>query len=137
MIRQQLKKILPQSVIGLYRNYQEGQLLKPLLEHIPDARAMRELHRVLKPGGWAIVQVPLDYSRSSTYEDFSITEPSAREKAFDQWDYVRWYGRDYPERLQQAGFSVTQDHFIDSFTGKEQVKYGFMRGEIIYIVQKS
>jgi SAM-dependent methyltransferase len=69
-----------------------------VLEHIPDdAKAMSEILRILKPGGWAIIQ---------TYEDFSITDPAEREQAFGQSDHVRIYGMDYVTRLKCAGFKV-------------------------------
>jgi len=82
-------------------------LCSHVLEHVPDdRRAMRELHRVLRPGGWAILQVPDDRSRSRTYEDPAVTSPAERERLFGQWDHVRVYGADYPERLGEAGFQV-------------------------------
>lgn len=80
-----------------------------VLEHVPDdSKAMGELFRVLKPGGRAVLQVPLSASAAETYEDDSITGPAEREAAFGQFDHVRIYGHaDYPERLRQAGFEVT------------------------------
>ncbi|MFN6085438.1 MAG: SAM-dependent methyltransferase, partial [Fluviicola sp.] len=67
---------------------------------------MRELHRVLKPGGWGIMQVPQDFTRDETYEDKSITSPEEREKHFWQKDHVRLFGNDYPKWLEKAGFRV-------------------------------
>jgi SAM-dependent methyltransferase len=88
-------------------------LCSHVLEHIPDdGRAMRELYRVLRPGGWAILQVPEDASRERTYEDWSVTDPAERERVFGQWDHVRLYGRDYPERLREAGFAVDVVEFV-------------------------
>jgi len=82
-------------------------LCSHVLEHVPDDRqAMRELHRVLKPGGWAILQVPMDQSRERTFEDPSIASARERERLFGQRDHVRVYGRDYPARLRDAGFEV-------------------------------
>jgi len=77
-----------------------------VLEHIPDdASAMRELHRVLKPGGVAYIQVP--YSRTSpTDEDPSVTDPQERIRRFGQFDHVRRYGVDLSDRLTRAGFDV-------------------------------
>lgn len=47
-----------------------------IMEHVADdRRAMRELHRVLKPGGWGIVLSPVDRDYEQTYEDDSITDP--------------------------------------------------------------
>jgi len=78
-----------------------------VLEHVEDDfTCMKELYRVMKPGGFGIFQVPLDTSRKETYEDPSITSPDEREKHFWQKDHVRLYGLDYPDRLIKAGFSV-------------------------------
>ncbi|MEZ0471428.1 glycosyltransferase family protein [Luteimonas salinilitoris] len=76
-----------------------------VLEHIPDdAKAMREMFRILTPGGIAVIQVPV-YGET-TYEDFSITSEEGRLAAFGQRDHVRKYGRDIAERLAGAGLRV-------------------------------
>ena len=91
-----------------------------ILEHIPnDALAMSELYRVLKKDGWAILQVPIDYKRETTYEDFSITTPEGRKTAFGQHDHVRRYGRDYKDRLKKVGFIVNEDDFVKSFSQED------------------
>jgi SAM-dependent methyltransferase len=78
-----------------------------VLEHITDdRRAMQEIYRILKPGGWAIVQVPISEGLDKTYEDPSITTPEEREKHFGQFDHVRIYGQDYPSKLSEIGFMV-------------------------------
>ena len=112
-------------------------LCSHVLEHIPnDQQAMRELHRVLKPTGWAILQVPLDLSREKTYEDFSITRLEAREKAFGQRDHVRVYGRDYPARLAQAGFAVQAHEATLMYSQQEIFRYGFDKYESVFYCQK-
>jgi SAM-dependent methyltransferase len=108
-----------------------------VLEHIPDDKlAMSELYRVMKKGGQGIFQVPIDYNSALTYEDFSITEPKEREKAFGQNDHVRIYGLDYKNRLESASFNVVVDDYITSFTPKQLKKYGFMPSELIYKCSK-
>lgn len=108
-----------------------------VLEHVPDDRlAMKELFRVIKKGGWGIFQVPVDYHREVTYEDPAITSPAEREKAFGQYDHCRWYGRDYENRLREAGFSVTVDDFVKTFTPEEVFQYGFVPSELIYHCRK-
>lgn len=88
-----------------------------VLEHIvDDIRAMRELHRTLKPGGTAFLCVPLF---PQLYENYSIVAPEEREKAFGQKDHVRGYSLEaFCERLQQVGFSINiskVQNFPDSF----------------------
>jgi SAM-dependent methyltransferase len=81
-------------------------LCSHVLEHVPNDRtAISELHRVLRPGGTALVLTPYRPDRP-TYEDPSITAPLARMVAFGQQDHVRIYGNDLPERLRDAGFEV-------------------------------
>ena len=78
-----------------------------VLEHVPDDRgAMRELRRVLRPGGWALLQVPLDPNKAGTVEDPSVSDPQEMLRRFGQEDHVRIYGLDYADRLREAGFSV-------------------------------
>lgn len=78
-----------------------------VLEHVRDDHAaLSEFHRVLRPGGRAILQVPLALDRPETDEDPLVVTPRAREARFCQWDHVRLYGQDYGIRLQRAGFEL-------------------------------
>jgi SAM-dependent methyltransferase len=108
-----------------------------VLEHVTsDLQAMREMHRVLKPGGWGIMQIPLFHPLPDiTYEDFSITTPAEREKAFGQDDHVRLFGKDYPDRLRSAGFKVTEDWLARELPSEEQNRYALPQ-EPVYYVQK-
>lgn len=108
-----------------------------VLEHVDDAhRCMTELHRVLKPGGFGILQVPIDYSRETTYEDPSITSPEDREKHYWQKDHVRLFGRDYPEKLRAAGFIVTEEKLVQELPAEEAERYRLQQTEILYRVGK-
>ena len=112
-------------------------LCNHVLEHVPDdAKAMRELYRVTKKGGWGIFQVPVDSQRKTTYEDPAITSPSARKKAYGRKDHVRWYGLDFSDRLRKAGFEVQVTDLMDTASAKEISRYGFKKGETIYHCRK-
>lgn len=108
-----------------------------VLEHIlDDQKAMSELYRILKPKGWAILQVPISPMFKKTYEDLTIKTPKEKEKIYGQNDHVRIYGQDYSDRLIKAGFNVK----IDSYAKKLKIdiikKYGINKDENIFFCQK-
>ena len=109
-----------------------------VMEHVDDyVKATSELYRVLKPGGWAIIQSPQDMSRATTYEDSTITDPREREKHFWQSDHLRLFGRDYNKCLEKGGFTVIEDRFVMDELPKEEVKkYALPTNEIIYLCKK-
>jgi SAM-dependent methyltransferase len=111
-------------------------LCSHVLEHVPDDRqAMRELYRVLNPGGWAVVMVPMEWGRSRTLEDPSIVSPEERERVFRQPDHVRLYGHDVKERLESAGFSVAVHRSKE--LGMETVRrYALSRRDQLYFCTK-
>lgn len=111
-------------------------LCSHVLEHIPDDRlAIRELYRVLKPGGWAILQVPIDTKRESTYEDPAITSAEDRKKYFGQDDHVRWYGNDYSQRLREGGFEIEEDNFSRQIDANSIEQFGLIH-ETVFIGKK-
>jgi hypothetical protein len=97
---------------------------------------MRELYRVMKPGGWGIMQVPQDHNRELTLEDPSITSPKEREKHYWQKDHVRLFGRDYPQWLKKAGFEVMEFKMQDHYSIEQIERYRLQKEEILYIVKK-
>lgn len=104
-----------------------------VLEHVDDdQKAIKEIFRVLKPGGWAVMQVPIDWNRENTYEDSAIVSPSERELHFGQYDHVRFHGRDYPDRLSSAGFIVDNEDFLNTFTPKMIDYYRLPAREMIW-----
>jgi SAM-dependent methyltransferase len=106
-------------------------LCNHVLEHVPDdRRALRELYRVLRPGGWAILQVPIQKGRAATYEDPAITDPGDRRRAFGQEDHLRIYGRDYQARLAEAGFRVRRDPFVRTLPEAEVARMGLKREDV-------
>jgi SAM-dependent methyltransferase len=104
-----------------------------VLEHIDDDRkAMHELFRLLKPGGDAALSVPINATRHATYENPAITSPSEREAHFSADDHKRYYGLDFADRLNEAGFQV--ETFRVSF--ENEIKFGLLRDEWMYIARK-
>lgn len=101
-----------------------------------DKKAMCEVYRLLKKGGWAILQVPINAGVKETQEDLSITDPKIREKLYGLSEHVRYYGLDYKIKLSEAGFSVTIDDYTKEFTDEEIAKYGFWKGDPIYLCTK-
>lgn len=108
-----------------------------VLEHIEDDRkAMSELYRVMKKGGWGILQVPMKNSLEKTYEDFTITAPKERQKHFGQYDHVRWYGMDYFDRLNSVGFDAEANFYSQKFSDADIKKFALNRNEILPVVRK-
>jgi SAM-dependent methyltransferase len=108
-----------------------------VLEHVPDDRqAIRELFRVLRPNGTAILQVPISGFLMHTVEDPNLRDPRERERRFGQHDHVRIYGADYPSRLREGGFLVEIfdpiERWDESFIEKTRIN----RRERIYVGRK-
>lgn len=106
-----------------------------VLEHVvEDLDAMRELRRVLRIGGWAVLQVPIGLALATTLEDRSVGTDEEREARFGQRDHVRVYGQDYPQRLEAAGFRVSVDAFTREL-GREAERFGLDPREPIYLAR--
>jgi len=112
-------------------------LCNHVLEHIPDdTKAMQELYRVLKPGGFGVFQIPQDLSRDISFEDDSITDRKERAKIFGQYDHVRVYGRDYFDKLRSIGFKVDEVNYTSKLSEENIERYCLAKGEIIPVVYK-
>ena len=108
-----------------------------VLEHIPnDKKAMEELYRVLKKGGIGFFQIPQDLSRTSTYEDFSITSADERRKHFGQYDHVRVYGKDYADRLKKVGFKVQEIDYTSELGDAQIALYALPKGDLLPVCKK-
>ena len=112
-------------------------LCNHVLEHIPDdTKAMQELFRVLKTNGMAILQIPQDLNRATTFADDSITNQKERAKIFGQYDHVRIYGRDYFDKLRSIGFTVIEEDYTNKISPELVEKYCLAKGEIIPVCFK-
>jgi len=107
-----------------------------VLEHVADdRRAMREVWRVVRPGGWGVLLSPVDEGRAETFEDDTVTDPAERTRLFGQYDHRRVYGRDYADRLREAGWRVEEIDYLSALTPAERAKYA-LRPETLYVVRK-
>ncbi len=108
-----------------------------VLEHVPDDRkAIREIFRVLRHGGFAILQVPTNYSMEETNEDASVTDPLEREKRFRQKDHYRMYGRDYLNRLTKAGFVIEEENYLLTLSREDRELFRLPAMEYMYGYKK-
>lgn len=82
-----------------------------VIEHVDnDLEAMKQLYKVTKPGGFAVLQVPLALNLDITLEDKTLKTDKERKRAFGQVDHVRLYGKDYFTKLESVGFKVVPDN---------------------------
>jgi SAM-dependent methyltransferase len=109
-----------------------------VLEHVgDDVVALSELYRVLRPDGWALLQTPVDDSREVTVEDPTVTLPLERERLFGQEDHRRLYGRDYPERLERAGFAVIVSDYARTLPEADCIRQRLDLRETVYVGLKT
>lgn len=106
-----------------------------ILEHIQEDRvAMKELYRVLKPKGWAIIMVPL--GSGQTDEDPNIVTPQQRREKYGHPEHVRKYGKaDFKNRLEESGFSVTVDPMAENLSNETRLLYGIGEQDV-YLCRK-
>ena len=109
-----------------------------VLEHVSDyMKALRELHRIIRPAGKVIISFPVDQNLSSLYEDPSITTEKDRIKCFGQNDHLRVFGIDSPKMLESVGFKVTlirgedYDEMIKPVVGPADYDYN-----ILWVLEK-
>ncbi len=103
-----------------------------VLEHVDDRKALAEIHRVLKPGGVALIMAPVIEGWPSTYENPAVKTPEDRARHYGQSDHVRYYGADIRTRIRAAGFS------LEEFTaeGEDILTYALQRGEKVFIAKR-
>ena len=112
-------------------------LCNHVLEHVyDDELAIKELHRVLKKKGVAILQVPLNLEISETIDGRDIKDGKKRNELFGQYDHLRTYGKDFFKKIESKGFKVKKIRYADNYTQNEIEKYGLVKDEVIPVCRK-
>lgn len=112
-------------------------LANHVLEHVgDDLKALREIHRILRPGGIAILQTPYSRKLLHTWNDAGITDEPARNQAFGQDDHVRLYGRDIFDRISSCGFISKVGEHADLLAEIDAWKFGVNPAEPFFLFQK-
>jgi SAM-dependent methyltransferase len=103
-----------------------------VLEHVDDKKALAELYRALKPGGVALIMVPVIEGWARTYENKKVSTPEERKRHYGQADHIRYYGADVRDRIRAAGFQ------LEEFTaeGEDVLIYALQRGEKVFIARR-
>lgn len=151
------EKLLEQTFRKLYKEYSTADLFKDadlklniekidlpsgsfntiicnhVLEHVSDRQALAEISRILSAEGFFIVSVPIIEGWEHTYENDSIRDPLLRELHFGQSDHARYYGRDFRDRLKDAGFNKIEEVTSE---GQNVMDYGLLRGEKFFVCSK-
>jgi SAM-dependent methyltransferase len=108
-----------------------------VLEYIKeDGKALRELYRVLKPDGKAVISVPIRFGHYDTIEDFNITDPKEQERLFGDTGHLRYYGEDYIKKVETAGFKPNFIPVAD-FISPEMIKKSVIKPkDIVHLCYK-
>jgi SAM-dependent methyltransferase len=123
--------------LPFHENEFDAVICNHVMEHVDDdTRAMSEILRVMKPGAFAILLVPLYFERKTTYEDPSIVSPRERAKHFLQYDHKRLYGTDYPDRLKKVGFIIPEKNFLEEIDVYRKKRYALPEKEFMYGYRK-
>ncbi|MBE6501052.1 MAG: glycosyltransferase [Methanobrevibacter thaueri] len=135
-----IEEIVDVQDIPYEDNYFDLIYCSHVLEHVPDdKKALSELYRVLKPGGTALILVPINgiafelpHNYEKTLEDAKYNTPELREKHYGQFDHVRLYGTDFKDRLMESGFDIKSDDFIKNLGHETVERYALIKDENIF-----
>jgi SAM-dependent methyltransferase len=108
-----------------------------VLEHVADDKqALHEVSRVLKIGGYAILQTPFAKKLHSTWEDRGITDGASRLQAYGQADHVRLYGRDIFDRIAAFDLEPLIRQHFDLLASKDAASHGVNSEEPFFLFRK-
>ena len=103
-----------------------------VLEHVDDRVALRELFRVLAPGGLVVLMTPVIEGWTTTYENPDVRTDDERILHFLQSDHVRLYGADVRDRIRTAGFALSEFVAVEPFVHR----HALVRGGRLFFAAK-
>jgi hypothetical protein len=126
--------------LTLFDNFADGVIILHVLEHIPDLSiALKELHRVMKPEGWMMVEVPCN-PRGRSKSCLGNMTQTERTACSGQRDHFWYYNcSDFRKRVETlAGFSclVAGDLLLRQLTAAAIRKFQFSRFTGMLFCQK-
>ncbi len=104
-----------------------------VLEHVDHRKALRELHRILAPGGKLLALFPIVDAWSRDYEAPEIQGPRDRSLHFGKSNHRRRFGASVRGEFADAGFR------LETFSpiGPDVVRFGLIPGETLFIGNKA
>jgi SAM-dependent methyltransferase len=112
-------------------------IVNHVLEHVPDdMKALKEIYRVLRHGGLAILQTPYCEKLEKTFSDNGIDTDNARLQAYGQEDHVRLYGKDIFDRIVSVGFLSRTARHYESLADISPSYYGVNPKEPLFLFEK-
>lgn len=152
------EKTLEQRFRTRWRSYQTADLFQPadltlnleaidlpdecidliianhVLEHVDDGKASKELSRILSSNGILLCMVPIVEGWAKTYENPNIRTDQDRMLYFGQDDHMRFYGRDFRDRISKGGFNLRDEITAE---GEDVIRWGLLRGEKVFVFEKN
>lgn len=104
-----------------------------VLEHVDDRAALAEMFRVLRPGGQAVLTVPMIEGWDRTHEDPTLTTEADLRSHYGDPTHLRFYGRDFRDRVRAAGFALSEYVAVEP----DCTAHALHRGERIFIGHKA
>lgn len=102
-----------------------------VLEHIKDdSQALKEMYRVLSPGGNAVIQVPGPLNK--TFEDTSDMDPADRRYVFRHESHYHLFGLDLVDRMAEVGFSASCIYASNIIDDSKCVQYGVKQQRVFW-----
>lgn len=109
-----------------------------ILEHVDSPEnALNEMHRILKPGGHAIIMVPLFWDVTHTIENAAHKTEAEKCEHYGQTDHVRLFAKqDFIGRIKNAGFSINE-YTVKDFDALLIYKNAIPDNAVLYIAHKA